>query len=99
MAEIHPVNFCASICKSFECFTKDHTCVSSKFDLEVPVLNAAFGSATVYSQLQLIIKRTLSPGFRNEICQGLIGSRVDQKTLASKDVQELNMFIWTLVKI
>lgn len=24
---------------------------------------------------------------------------LDQKTLASKDVQELNMFIWTLVKI
>ena len=39
-----------------------------------------------YSQLQLIIKWSLSPSFRNEICQGFMGSKVDRKPLASEDV-------------
>lgn len=39
-----------------------------------------------YSQLQPIIKQSLSPSFRNAICHGFMVSGADRKTLASEDV-------------
>lgn len=37
-----------------------------------------------YSQLQPIVKQSLSLNFCNEICQGFMGSGVDQKSLAGE---------------